>query len=315
MCRVELHLHTCGHTTDHSTRCEDAAPYGPFFNRIGCVNYTSRNSRATYQCGEHRFYCAKTHDGAILDSSYSLLELLRNKLIEIHDQLKEVMATLQSERQQTAKSEDMHTNHRIEALELHNASLLKERISIIAKARALQDAIRWAFQERHLLMPCPSRPGYDGFRFDPGKSRLPANILIPLLQILAGRDCSESLQTEWNVPSIAVQSQHKTTPGYSAAPVRSATGNCAPHDQKPMHSTTPVKARNRSAGTAVRSTPLNHAIFRGNSPPNESRAEKAHRLRAEMQTKQNQKIAESMARQGYDVAKNGIRPPSRAGRK
>jgi hypothetical protein len=315
MCRVEYKLFTCGHTEDHSVDCELAQSFGPFFNRTGCVNYDFNYTHAQTQCGNVMgFYCAKTQNGMIIEKSREALQRLGPHFQKKDAEKKSVCASWNTYREQTLARghslDSLVANPTYRNIEHQREELIKECNGLESRRQYLNGLIAHAYRNRHLLeLGVTFQPLWDGKNFDFAASIFPPQLLAPIRGQIPNQSPTPI------VPSArSTMEQHLPQQGMDPPPVANF-GMTAPPLQKTrstqhqMGSVTPK----RQADVMEGRSPVGEDIVRGHTPEGETREEKAVRYRDQLKAASAQKMADSMAKQGYTFQQLAASPAPKVG--
>jgi hypothetical protein len=315
MCRVEYKLFTCGHTEDHSVDCELAQSFGPFFNRTGCVNYDFNYTHAQTQCGNVMgFYCAKTQNGMIIEKSREALQRLGPHFQKKDAEKKSVCASWNTYREQTLARghslDSLVANPTYRNIEHQREELIKECNGLESRRQYLNGLIAHAYRNRHLLeLGVTFQPLWDGKNFDFAASIFPPQLLAPIRGQIPNQSPTPI------VPSArSTMEQHLPQQGMGLPPIANF-GMAAPPLQKArstqqqMGSVTPK----RQADVMEGRSPVGEDIVRGHTPEGETREEKAVRYRDQLKAASAQKMADSMAKQGYTFQQLAASPAPKVG--
>lgn len=320
MCRAEYIIYACGHAKNHSTDCEVAEQHGALFNRVGCVNYTFASKYAEQHCGTGGFYCSQTQDGRLIDKAYDHFQALKPRLHAIKTELGTNHAALQGYISQAMAInmplETLNMFALYQALQQQQMTIMRQNNELEQRHKYLQNLLAFAQNNRvQLQAAAASQPAWDGKEFDYTRSIFPEALLKPIQRKSPGRQAIPALSLGSGV-EVALRPVQNVPQVQVAAPNTGFDARGYQHQQKRFRQDpTPPTAHRRQASTAPSNFSMEANIPKGNTPPNESTIEKVYRLRAHFAAEQNQKVANAMIRQGYDVENYGIKPPAKTGRK
>jgi hypothetical protein len=344
MCRHEIITYACGHKEDIGFFCDQAQHYGPHFNKAGCSNYThGPGTQYTIQCGKQRgFYCAHTQDGVVIDT---IKEAMDNSMAQLNlkkSELQEIVLA-GSNYHQEARARGIPVKDLKNVSDYRNLTAQRSEVvnsCTITRNRMFffNTLLNHAWNNKDQLAPgVGNNTVWTRRTFNFANTIFPINMLQPIRHLLPGWAPNPTAST--NLPAMNTFSQHRglqmnalgqhpdppqtNTPdqyqGQLPVNGQETTSNADSEIQPPKQakrpklslSTTPLKQKQKNV--TEQASPAYPGIVRGYTPEGETFMAKAVRYREQLGAAHNNHVAEEMAKAGYDVANNGVRPAAKQG--
>ena len=327
MCRHEVVYYGCGHQKDLGFFCDNAQFYGPLFIKAGCPNYTYGESKNEphQQCGEQgHFYCAQKQDGVVIDKAREALDVAEFHFKETKSKFEDIAlkhASFVSQAElKGVSSEDLPKLAAYRELQQQHRYLGWQYGVAHNRVFYLNTIINHAWNSRERLeVGAGYQPIWDGIRFDFPNSIFPPDILNPIKNQLPGF-ASKAPASAAGIPFVRGSYQrHDLTP----ATITHTNASTIQQFQSPLQARSSQRAKaaqlvgsTKPTGiTTQHSSPMDPALFRGNSPEGEDKMAKAVRIRDELAARRSKIVSDAMTDIGYDVKNNGLRPMPKVGRK
>jgi hypothetical protein len=337
MCRHEYASYACGHHRDLGHFCSNAQS-AALPSKVHCTQYVPLpEMHYSTQCGRRNgFYCGETQDGRLIDTFQDAMDRMKIEAAmrksEAESSKLQCANCVSEAKTRGVPTEDLQTLPTYVMLkQRHDAAMVRYTV-LCGKYKVLLPIVDYAHKNRNLLEPgVRYQPFWNGTSFDFKNTIFPMQLLQPIFHILPGYNPAQTPQT---IPpgGTAVNLQQdsyvtnnmSTGSGLDSEP---AVGHKSAPSQRPKltvstTSNQPVFIR-QVVSVTEQGSPVSHSKvrpkvmtpIRGETPEGEAHTEKAVRYLKQLEVEGEKYVAKAMTDAGYDVARYGIRPLPKMGRK